>query len=52
MKMSKMNQDLIKAIIDNMSKEDAILKIAEAMANRDEEIDSLKDEIASMKYYE
>ena len=52
MKMSKINQDLIKAIIDNMSKEDAILKIAEAMANRDEEIDRLKDEIISMKYYE
>ena len=52
MKMSKMNQDLIKAIFDNMSKEDAILKIAEAIANRDEEIDRLKDEIASMKYYE
>lgn len=52
MKMLKLNQAMIKAIIDNMSKEDAILKIAEAMANRDEEIDLLKDEIASMNYYE
>ena len=51
MKMLKMNQDAIKEIINNMSKEDAILKIAEAMMNRDEEIDRLKDEIASMNYY-
>ena len=51
MKMLKLNQDMIKAIINTTSKEDAILQIAKAMTNRDAEIDRLKDEIASMNYY-
>ena len=42
MKTLKMNQEMIKSIIENMSKEDAINKIAEAMTKRDIIIEQLK----------
>lgn len=42
MKTLKINQEMIKSILDNMSKEDAITKIAEAMSNRDAIIEKLK----------
>jgi len=42
MKTLKMNQEMIKSIIENMSKEDAINKIAEAMTIRDIIIEQLK----------
>ena len=32
---TKMNEAFVKTILDNMSKEDAIKKIAEAITNRD-----------------
>lgn len=41
---SKMNEAFVKMILENMSKEDAIVKIAEAITNRDTIIRKLTQE--------
>lgn len=41
---SKMNEAFVKMILENMSKEDAIVKIADAITNRDTIIRKLTQE--------
>ena len=41
---SKMNEAFVKMILENMSKEDAIVKIAEAITNRDAIIRKLREQ--------